>query len=86
MNMSTKELVPNEHNYCFFIFGLEIKEAIYPKNTAAAIPPALDLRPPVKIPKNPVCLTASITPFARLFPKPVSGTVAPQPANLTRYG
>ena len=70
--------------YCFFIFGFEIKEAIYPKKTAAAMPPALALSPPVKIPKNPFCFTASITPFARLFPNPVKGTVAPHPANLTR--
>ena len=54
--------------YCFFILGLEIKDAIYPKNTAAAIPPALALSPPVNAPINPFSLTASIVPFAKLYP------------------
>ena len=79
-----KGTVPISKNHCFFILGFEIKDAIYPKNTAAAIPPALAFRPPVKIPKKPLCLTAYITPLARLFPKPVKVTVAPHPANLTR--
>ena len=72
-------------NYCFFILGLEIREAIYPKNTAAAIPPLLALRPPVNAPINPFSLTASIVPLAKLYPNPVRGTVAPVPAKSTRY-
>ena len=39
--------------YCFFILGFAINEAMYPKNTAAAIPPLADLTPPTKAPKRP---------------------------------
>lgn len=51
---------------------------------AAAIPPAAAVIPPVKIPKIPFSLIPSIAPFASAFPKPVSGTVAPAPANFTK--
>ena len=43
------------HTYCFFILGLEIRAAKYPKNTAAAIPPAAAFTPPVKAPIKPDC-------------------------------
>lgn len=83
-----KSLIRNWLNkpvpYCFFILGLEIKEARYPKNTAAAIPPLEALIPPVKAPTKPDSLTPSIAPFAKLYPNPVSGTVAPVPANFTK--
>ena len=36
--------------YCFFILGLASREAMYPKNTAAAIPPADALTPPINAP------------------------------------
>ena len=49
--------------------GFEIKDAIYPKKIAAAIPPALAFKPPVNTPKRPFSFTASIVPFAKLFPK-----------------
>ena len=52
--------------YCFFILGLEIREAKYPKNTAAAIPPLAAFIPPVKAPTKPVSFTPSIAPFAKL--------------------
>ena len=52
--------------YCFFILGLEISAAKYPKKTAAAIPPAAAFTPPVKAPTKPLSLTASIAPFAKL--------------------
>jgi len=42
-----------ESSYSFFILGLDIKEAIYPKKIAAAIPPAEAVTPPVKAPINP---------------------------------
>jgi hypothetical protein len=71
--------------YCFFIFGLDINEARYPKKIAAAIPPAAAFVPPVNTPINPDLPTSSITPFARALPKPVSGTVAPAPANSTNF-
>ncbi len=48
---------------------------------AAVIPPALALKPPVSAPNHPFCATASRTPLARVAPNPVSGTVAPAPAN-----
>ena len=71
--------------YCFLIFGLETKDAIYPKNIAAAIPPDVALIPPVNAPSNPFSLTESIAPFASKLPNPVNGTVAPLPAKSTRY-
>ena len=40
-------------NYSFFILGLEINDAIYPKNIAAAIPPADAVIPPVNAPIIP---------------------------------
>lgn len=52
---------------------------------AAAIPPAAAFTPPVKAPINPMFLTSSIAPLAKLYPKPVKGTVAPAPAKSTRY-
>ena len=64
--------------------GLKIRLIIRPKTIAAAIPPAVALKPPVKMPRNPSLVIASFTPFARLYPKPVRGTVAPAPAYSTR--
>ena len=63
---SRKEPSPIQKNHCFFILGFEIKEAIYPKNTAAEIPPAEAFTPPMKAPTRPDSLTLSIAPFARL--------------------
>ena len=72
-------------DYSFFILDLEIKDAIYPKKTAAAIPPALAVTPPVKAPTIPYSFTPLIAPFAKLYPNPVKGTVAPAPAKSTIY-
>lgn len=47
-------------------FGLKIKLAKSPAKTAAVIPPAADFSPPVNIPRNPSCSTASFTPLAKL--------------------
>ena len=52
-----------------------------PAITAMVIPPAVAVSPPVNTPSNPSFSTASFTPFARAYPKPVSGTVAPAAAN-----
>ena len=65
-------------------FGLKIRLASNPAKMAAAIPPAEDLSPPVNIPKNPFSYTASLTPLARRLPNPVSGTLAPAPANSVK--
>ena len=70
--------------YCFFIFGFEIKDAIYPKNTAAAIPPAAAVVPPVNAPTKPISWTFCTAPLASKFPNPVKGTVAPAPAKSTK--
>ena len=51
------------------------------KKTAAHIPPADAVKPPVNTPRNPCSSTAFRTPFASVFPNPVSGTDAPAPAN-----
>jgi len=50
----------------YFIFGLEISEAIYPKNIAAAIPAAEAFIPPEKAPIIPELDISSFTPFAKL--------------------
>lgn len=71
--------------YCFFIFGFDTKDAIYPKNTAAEIPPAAEAVPPVNAPTKPISCTFLIAPLARRFPNPVKGTVAPAPAKSTNF-
>ncbi len=53
----------------------------YAKPTAAAIPPAVAVIPPVNIPRIPSFATASMAPLARLAPKPIMGTVMPDFAN-----
>ena len=68
--------------FYFFAFGLNITEKIYPNSIAAVIPPAALENPPVKIPINPDLSISSMTPVASVYPKPVSGTLAPAPANL----
>lgn len=47
---------------------------------AAAIPPAAAFVPPVNAPIKPASFTSEITPLLSRLPKPVRGTVAPQPA------
>ena len=71
--------------YCFFIFGFETKEAIQPKKIAEEIPAAAAFVPPMKAPMKPESFTSSNAPFASRFPKPVKGTVAPQPAKSIKY-
>lgn len=58
---------------------------MYPKNIAAAIPPEAAAVPPVKAPIKPFVFTFSMAPLASKFPKPVRGTVAPQPAKSTNF-
>lgn len=72
-------------HYCFFIFGFETRAAIYPKNIAAAIPPAAAAVPPVNAPIRPSVSAFFIAPFASKLPKPVKGTVAPAPAKSTNF-
>ena len=57
---------------------------MYPKNTAAAIPPAAAAVPPVKAPTNPFSCTFWTAPLASKLPNPVKGTVAPAPAKSTK--
>ena len=45
-------------------FGLNSKLISRPAVIAAAIPPAVAFRPPIKIPRNPSLSIASRTPFA----------------------
>lgn len=71
--------------YCFFIFGFETKDAIYPKKIAAEIPAAADLVPPINAPIKPDSLTSEIAPLESKLPKPVKGTVAPHPANSISF-
>ncbi len=46
--------------------ALKIKLESSPAKIAAAMPPAQAFSPPVKIPRNPLSSTASLTPLARL--------------------
>ena len=50
---------------------------MYPNTIATVIPPAVPLTPPVKTPIIPLSSTSFITPLASEYPKPGSGTVAP---------
>lgn len=59
------------------MWELNISEKINEKNTAAAIPPAVAVSPPVNKPITPLVETCLITPFASVLPKPTIGTVAP---------
>ena len=70
----------------FFYFspGRESIELKKPKNIADEIPTEAELTPPINAPRKPSSKTDSFTPLARTFPKPESGTVAPQPAKFTR--
>lgn len=67
--------------YFYLVFDLKIKEKIKAKIIAAAIPPAVASKPPVKAPKTPFDLTALIAPFARDAPNPMIGTFIPAFAN-----
>ena len=55
-----------------------------PKKTAAQMPAAEAVKPPVNTPRSPSFSTACLTPLASVLPKPVSGTVAPAPAQSNR--
>ena len=55
-----------------------------PATTAAVTPPAAAVSPPVKMPIQPSEATASRTPLASVWPKPVRGTVAPAPPHWAR--
>ena len=78
MRITANIVCPTIHDLSL---ALKIRLTIRPAITAAVIPPAVALSPPVRIPMKPSCWTASLTPFARQCPKPVKGTVAPAPAN-----
>lgn len=67
--------------FYFVIFGLNISDAIYPNISAAELPTAAIWKPPRNSPINPSLSTASVIPFHRLYPNPVSGTDAPHCAN-----
>jgi L-fucose isomerase len=62
----------------FGIYGHDVQDL--DDNT---IPADVAERPPERAPIKPYCSTASLTPLAKLYPNPVSGTVAPAPANST---
>lgn len=60
-----------------------MRENINEKNTAAAIPPAVAVSPPVNRPNTPFVDTCLITPFASVLPNPQIGTNAPAFAKST---
>jgi hypothetical protein len=71
-----------EHYLSFNPVGAQ---GIEQANTSAAdVPAAPALKPPVKSPIKPSVSTASFTPFMRTFPKPRRGTEAPAPAKSIR--
>ena len=61
----------------FFVWDLKINANKNAKPIAAAIPPAVAVKPPVNTPKSPCDSTAPITPFASEAPKPMIGTLIP---------
>ena len=75
--------VPCVLNFQLFAFGLNRSAIMIPKNTAAPMPAAAAVKPPVNAPRTPTSETAFSTPLASVLPKPVSGTVAPAHAHLT---
>ena len=70
-------------SFYFLVLGLNISAIIYPKKIAAVIPPAAPVIPPVNAPNNPDSSTAFIADFAKVFPKPGNGIVAPAPPKST---
>ena len=62
--------------FCVYFFspGLKIRAMSTANTTAAVIPPAAAVRPPVKTPIQPFSATAFFTPLAKLCPKPVMYT------------
>ena len=66
--------------FYFFVCEWKIKAKMKAKIIAAAIPPAVAVKPPVKIPRIPCDFTAPIAPFANDAPKPIIGTFIPAPA------
>lgn len=69
----------------FFVCEWKINAKMKAKTIAAAIPPAVAVSPPVKIPSNPCDFTAPITPLASDAPKPIIGTLMPAPAKSEIY-
>ena len=53
----------------FFHFRFRNQRSKITEKTAAAIPPAAALTPPVKAPTIPDCLTPSIAPFSQIVAK-----------------
>jgi len=49
----------------YFSLGLNIRAITRPKTMATVMPPAVAVRPPVKMPKKPCSFTAFITPLQR---------------------
>ena len=47
------------------------------------MPPAPATVPPVKTPNSPSLAIAVFTPLANKYPKPIIGTVAPEPPKST---
>lgn len=68
----------------FLVLGLKINAFKYPKNMAAAMPPAVAVMPPAKMPVNPSSRIIFCVPVAKECPNPVNGIVAPAPAKSTK--
>ncbi len=68
------------HNIYFFVCERKIRAKIKPNMIAAAIPPAVEVKQPVKTPNKPCDSTALIAPFVSDAPKPIIGTLIPAPA------
>lgn len=69
----------------YFVPDLVTKATMRPLIIAAVIPAEPEESGPVTIPSQPVSFIISRVPLANVYPKPVRGTVAPQPAKLTRW-
>ena len=64
--------------------GLVSRESSRLKTTAAPRPAEAAVNAPEKMPRSPFSSTAFLMPLAMALPKPVSGTVAPAPAQSAR--
>ena len=62
---TTKSLPLFGKALCYFSDDFDKSAARYPNTTAAVIPPAVAVTPPIMAPSNPSVRTASRTPIAR---------------------
>ena len=68
----------------FLLLDLKISAMINENITAALTPALAAAKAPVNAPNSPLS-APRMAPFAKRYPNPEMGTVAPAPAKSTRY-